>query len=39
MKWLEAKTKTLQGGNVNGTPPVDLDLQQIWQSIYPPSQW
>ena len=39
LNWLEPKTKTLQGTDAVGTPPVDLDLQQIWQSIYPPAQW
>jgi prepilin-type N-terminal cleavage/methylation domain-containing protein/prepilin-type processing-associated H-X9-DG protein len=39
MKWLEPKTQTLQGTDSTGTPPVDLDLKQIWQSIYPPAQW
>ncbi|MGA2543227.1 MAG: prepilin-type N-terminal cleavage/methylation domain-containing protein [Verrucomicrobiota bacterium] len=39
MKWLEPKTPALQGTDSTGTQPVDLDLKQIWQSIYPPSQW
>jgi prepilin-type N-terminal cleavage/methylation domain-containing protein/prepilin-type processing-associated H-X9-DG protein len=39
MKWIEPKTQSLQGGNCTGTAPVDLDLKQIWQSIYPPAQW
>ncbi len=39
MKWLEPKTQNLQGLNSTGTAPVDLDLKQIWQSIYPPAQW
>jgi len=37
--WLEPSTHTLQGGYAKGTSPVDLDLKQIWQSIYPPSNW
>lgn len=37
--WIEAKTRTLQGANAVGTAPDDLDLQQVWQSIYPASQW
>lgn len=39
LNWVEPKTQTLQGKDVAGTAPVDLDLQQIWQSIYPPAQW
>jgi prepilin-type processing-associated H-X9-DG protein len=39
IKWLEPKTQTLQGLESVGTAPVDLDLKQIWQSIYPPDQW
>ena len=39
VKWLEPKTQSLQGGYCTGTPPMDLDLKQIWQSIYPPQQW
>jgi prepilin-type N-terminal cleavage/methylation domain-containing protein/prepilin-type processing-associated H-X9-DG protein len=39
LNWLEPKTQSLQGTDATGTPPVDLDLQQIWQSIYPPAQW
>jgi prepilin-type processing-associated H-X9-DG protein len=37
--WIEPTTQKLQGGNANGTKPVDLDYKQIWQSIYPPSNW
>ena len=37
--WRHAKTKTLKGNDVSGTQPVDRDLQQVWQAIYPPSQW
>jgi prepilin-type N-terminal cleavage/methylation domain-containing protein/prepilin-type processing-associated H-X9-DG protein len=39
LNWVEPKTQTLQGKEVAGTAPVDLDLQQIWRSIYPPAQW
>ena len=39
IKWLESSTHELQGGHADGTAPVDLDYQQIWQSIYPPSDW
>jgi len=39
LNWREPKTQTLQGTDAVGTSPVDLDLQQIWQSIYPPAQW
>ncbi|HXR06930.1 MAG TPA: type II secretion system protein [Candidatus Acidoferrum sp.] len=39
MRWLEPKTPSLQGTDCAGTGPVDLDLKQIWQSIYPPNQW
>jgi prepilin-type N-terminal cleavage/methylation domain-containing protein/prepilin-type processing-associated H-X9-DG protein len=37
--WVEAKTQTLQGGYAAGTATVDRDLQQVWQSIYPPNGW
>jgi prepilin-type processing-associated H-X9-DG protein len=39
MRWLEPKTQSLKGTDSSGTAPVDLDLKQIWQSIYPPSCW
>ena len=39
IRWIEPTTQILQGGNANGKSPVDLDLKQIWQSIYPPSNW
>jgi prepilin-type processing-associated H-X9-DG protein len=39
LNWSEPKTQTLQGTDVAGMPPVDLDLQRIWQSIHPPAQW
>ena len=39
IKWLEPTTHELQGGHADGTAPVDLDYKQIWQSIYPPSNW
>jgi prepilin-type processing-associated H-X9-DG protein len=39
INWLESSTKDLQGGHADGTSPVDLDYKQIWQSIYPPSNW
>jgi prepilin-type N-terminal cleavage/methylation domain-containing protein len=39
ISWIEPTTQKLQGGNANGTMPVDLDYKQIWQSIYPPSNW
>ena len=39
LHWVEPKTQTLQGTDAVGTAPVDLDLQQIWQSIYPAAQW
>ena len=39
INWLEPTTQELQGDNADGTSPVDLDYKQIWQSIYPPSNW
>ena len=39
MRWLEPKTQGLKGLDCAGTAPVDLDLKQIWQSIYPPGCW
>jgi len=38
-RWIEPTTQTLQGTDANGTSPQDLDLKQVWQSIYPPSEW
>jgi prepilin-type N-terminal cleavage/methylation domain-containing protein len=45
VKWLEPKTQTMMGTgpggseDIQGTSPYDLDLQQIWSSIYPPAGW
>jgi hypothetical protein len=39
MPWLEPTTQNLQGVEVNGTAPLDLDYKQVWQSIYPPPNW
>jgi prepilin-type processing-associated H-X9-DG protein len=37
--WVEPTTQYLQGGYAKGASPADLDLKQIWQSIYPPADW
>jgi len=39
INWHESTTQNLQGLNADGTDPIDLDYKQIWQSIYPPSNW
>ena len=36
MRWLESKTKTLKGLNVQGTAPADRDLKRIMETIYAP---
>ena len=45
IRWVEPKTQTLLGTGpggseaIAGTAPYDLDLKQIWSSIYPPGNW
>jgi len=39
INWVEPTTQNLRGGYAKGTSPEDLDLKQIWRSIYPPANW